>query len=128
MKVQYFILMVLFITACDPMQTVIFKVKNQTQYNAEMTLYSNGAANKSFQIEKSTSVVIFQDSGLSPESFQVNDFDSIKFSFENNKFLTFVKDTVNFKNNIYYGDNWVVDNDKRHTQIFTYTIDNDMIE
>lgn len=120
-------LAVLFITACDPEQTVTFKVNNQTQHNTEMTLYSNGAVNKSFQIEKSTSVVIFTDSGLSPESFQTNDFDSIKFSFENNKILVFENDTVNSTNDIYNGDNWVVEN-KKHTQVFTYTIVNEMIE
>jgi len=127
MKTLYLIIVVLFITACDPEQTVTFKVNNQTQYDTEMTLYSNGAVNKSFQIEKSKSVVIFKDSGLSPQSFQTNDFDSIKFSFKNNKYLVFENDTVNSINDIYNGDNWVVEN-KKHTQIFTYTIDNELIE
>lgn len=127
MKALYYIIVVLFITGCDPEQTVTFKVNNQTQYNTEMTLYSKGVVNKSFQIKKSTSVVIYTDSGLSPESFQTNDYDSIRFIFENNKFLVFVNDTVNSPNDIYNGDNWRVET-KKHTQIFTYTLDNKLIE
>lgn len=127
MKTLYYIIVVLFITACDPEQTVTFKVNNQTQYNTEMFLYSNGVVSKSFQIEKSTSTVIFSDSGLSPESFQTNEFDSIKFSFENNKLLVFLNDTINSQNDIYNGENWLVEN-KNHTQIFTYTVNNELIE
>lgn len=127
MKTLYYIIIVLFITACDPEQTVTFKVNNQTQYNTVMSLYSNGVVSKSFQIEKSTSTAIFSDSGLSPESFQTNEFDSIKFSFENNKLLVFLNDTVNSLNDIYNGENWLVEN-KKHTQIFTYTIDNEFVE
>ena len=127
MKTLYYIIVVLFITACDPEQTVTFKVNNQTQYNTEMFLYSNGVVSQSFQIEKSNSTVIFSDSGLSPESFQTNEFDSIKFSFENNKLLVFLNDTINSQNDIYNGENWLVEN-KNHTQIFTYTIGNVLIE
>ena len=127
MKTLHYIIFVLFITACDPEQTVTFKVNNQSQYNTVMSLYSNGVVSKSFQIEKSTSTVIFSDFGLSPESFQTNEFDSIKFSFENNKLLVFLNDTVNSLNDIYNGENWLVEN-KKHTQIFTYTIENKLIE
>lgn len=127
MKSLYFIIVVLFITACDPEQTVTFKVNNQTQYNTDMTLYSNGALSKSFQIEKSTSAVIFTDSGLSPESFQPNEFDSIKFSFENYKSIIFIEDTIDSPNDIYNGDNWKVEN-KKHTQTFIYIVSEDNIK
>lgn len=127
MKTLFFILIAVFITACDPEQTVTFKINNQTQYNTQMILYLKGVINKSFQIEKMKSVVIFTDSGLSPKSFQTNDYDSIKFIFENNKVLVFLKDTINSQNDIYNGDNWRIES-KKHTQIYTYTIDSKLIE
>ena len=122
MKTLYFVIVVLFITSCDPEQTVTFKISNLTQYDANIVLFSNGEARKNFQIVKNTSAVIFSDSGLSPESFQPNDYDSIKFSFENNISIVFIKHTINYPNDIYNGDNWVVYN-KKHIQEFTYTID-----
>jgi hypothetical protein len=115
------------LTACDPEQTVTFKVDNQTSYVSEMTLYANGVASQRFQIDKSTGEVIFSESGLSPGSFQPHDFDSIRFNFEHTKWRVFKKDTVNSPNDIYDGENWKED-DRKHTQVFTYTLNNEAIQ
>ena len=127
MKTLVFIMVFFLAVSCDPEQTVSFRVDNRTSNDSEMTLYAKGTIHSSFRIEKQASVVIFTDSGLSPQSFQVGDYDSIKFSFTNGKSIVFANDTLNSPNDIYNGANWLVEN-SGYTQIFTYSIGILMVE
>ncbi len=128
-----FILNLLFIyeifafSSCDPNQTVIFKIDNQTDYDAEMQLFSEGSISQDFQIEKQDGTVIFSDTGLSPSAFQTGDYDSIKFLFDNSVMLKFIKDAAATENDIYDGNSWIVENEK-HSQTFTYRLTDEMLE
>ncbi len=67
------------ISACDPSDTLIYFVENQTDENYELAFYESGVADEKFEIPENSKTKIFESSALSPEIPNWDTYDSIVF-------------------------------------------------
>lgn len=72
-------LMVLILSGCDPSNTVIMVVDNQTDEFFNLMYYSSGETNEEFEIPQNSKTQIFISSGISPQIPDWSIYDSILF-------------------------------------------------